>query len=266
MSVNEAQLGTLAKRMWKMSASTGAKEEPPEGATAVEGTDNGTDRERRNTSILEIVAAYESERNEKLVDVRCCADIPPCFIPPLSTQVLASGMQIYPRGAIILSRALAGPGDCRYCSAPRSSTVDRAGVWSQSCHGATMISLRRREERGCPERPSLCPAGHGRGETTQLLHREKQGVLLQTQARSPLRLLQEHAGDQRVVSLPTWEYSTDMQTFFSLQPPSRSDFRHLHEILEGRHLRRCWSGQSERLKMSTASTRSVLPNELTGVP
>ncbi|XP_074875962.1 uncharacterized protein LOC142026649 isoform X3 [Buteo buteo] len=147
MSVNEAQLGTLAKQMWKMSASMGAKEEPPEGATAVEGTDNGTDREKRKTSILEIVAAYESERNEKLVDVRCCADIPPCFIPPLSTQVLASGMQIYPRGAITLSRAIAGPGDCRYCSAPRSSTVGRAGVWSQSCHGATMISLRRREER-----------------------------------------------------------------------------------------------------------------------
>ncbi|XP_074875961.1 uncharacterized protein LOC142026649 isoform X2 [Buteo buteo] len=146
MSVNEAQLGTLAKQMWKMSASMGAKEEPPEGATAVEGTDNGTDREKRKTSILEIVAAYESERNEKLVDVRCCADIPPCFIPPLSTQVLASGMQIYPRGAITLSRAIAGPGDCRYCSAPRSSTVGRAGVWSQSCHGATMISLRRREE------------------------------------------------------------------------------------------------------------------------
>ncbi|XP_074876341.1 uncharacterized protein LOC142026840 isoform X1 [Buteo buteo] len=202
MSVNEAQLGTLAKQMWKMSASMGAKAEPPEGATAVEGTDNGTDREKRKTSILEIVAAYESERNEKLVDVRCCADIPPCFIPPLSTQVLASGMQIYPRGAITLSRAIAG----------------------------------------CPERPSLCPAGHGRGETTQLLRREKQGILLQTQARSLLWLLQEHAGDQRVVSLPTWEYSTDMQTFFSLQPPSRSDFRHLHEILEGRHLKRCWSG------------------------
>ncbi|XP_074875954.1 uncharacterized protein LOC142026647 isoform X2 [Buteo buteo] len=150
MSVNEAQLGTLAKRMWKMSASMGAKEEPPEGATAVEGTDNGTDREKRKTSILEIVAAYESERNEKLVDVRCCADIPPCFIPPLSTQVLASGMQIYPRGAITLSRAIAG----------------------------------------CPERPSLCPAGHGRGETTQLLRREKQGILLQTQARSLLWLLQ----------------------------------------------------------------------------
>lgn len=74
----------------------------------MEGTDNGTDGEKRKTSILEIVAAYESERNEKLVDVQCCADIPPCFTPPLSTQVLASGMQIYPRGAIVLSPAIAG--------------------------------------------------------------------------------------------------------------------------------------------------------------
>lgn len=35
MSVNEAQLGTLAKRMWKMSASMGAKEMRLEGGRSV---------------------------------------------------------------------------------------------------------------------------------------------------------------------------------------------------------------------------------------
>ena len=47
----------------------------------------------KKTSILGILAAYDSEWNEKLVDVQCCADILPCFIPLLSTQVLASGTQ-----------------------------------------------------------------------------------------------------------------------------------------------------------------------------
>ena len=56
-------------------------------------TYNGTDRQQRNTPILEIWAAYNSEQNAKLADAQCCADILSCFIPLLSTQVLASGTQ-----------------------------------------------------------------------------------------------------------------------------------------------------------------------------
>lgn len=46
----------------------------------------------------------------------------------------------------------------------------------------------------------------------------------------------------RVIPLPTQKHSPEVQTFFYPQPSPGSHFRHWHDELEGRHLKRCPSG------------------------